>query len=466
MDVSALQSCHPRDDRSPPPKPTTPRDNDGDSILLDTYFDHSRPLDSQAFDDLLATKFGDDQSEASTKTITQWRPAHSIEEPQLHEAATTTKMESFDQYDTHHAIKPPYSALASPVIQQQQMFGLPLHAAPDYQRFQSRRYQPSPYGQRVPTHQLQPQHIPPGNMPSHVGQYYSHSGPVAMPTMGDSYHDMPTSQPHYNEYYSSPENGSRQGTADLMDYDNSIPEEDESGDNVNGEIADPCYAQLLFRCLREAPDHTLSLKQVYEWVRKHSQKARDSSGTGWQNSVRHNLSMNAVSLLVSSAIDCSLTLTNFRRLSSASLLPLSMAQRKAPSGASTAELYKKVSSPRPATAKTLSVSQSAVPLLPSSVKAPAQKVDRPLVQPHSTEKLCRLAPAVCQTSTVSSDTDVTCADKSRPSSRQSPCPPHPARPPHRNRAGCPTAFQPRCLSTTHCLRAHTTCSRSRPTISP
>ncbi|EGP90902.1 uncharacterized protein MYCGRDRAFT_31038, partial [Zymoseptoria tritici IPO323] len=52
------------------------------------------------------------------------------------------------------------------------------------------------------------------------------------------------------------------------------------------------YAQLLHRCLKEAPDHTLSLKEVYEWVLQHSQKARNKD-RGWQNSVRHNLSMNA-----------------------------------------------------------------------------------------------------------------------------------------------------------------------------
>lgn len=75
-----------------------------------------------------------------------------------------------------------------------------------------------------------------------------------------------------------------------MNYENIIPEEDEAGGNI-----DPCYAQLLYKCLKEAPDHTMTLKNVYEWVRQHSKKARESSGTGWQNSVRHNLSMNAVS---------------------------------------------------------------------------------------------------------------------------------------------------------------------------
>lgn len=72
---------------------------------------------------------------------------------------------------------------------------------------------------------------------------------------------------------------------------------DIGNDNLQDELenSDPCYAQLLYRCLREAPEHTMALKDLYEWVREHSQKAKDSKNKGWQNSVRHNLSMNAVS---------------------------------------------------------------------------------------------------------------------------------------------------------------------------
>ena len=69
---------------------------------------------------------------------------------------------------------------------------------------------------------------------------------------------------------------------------------DESND-VDADAADPCYAQLLYRCLKEAHGHTMSLKDLYEWIKEHSQKAKDQKNRGWQNSVRHNLSMNAVS---------------------------------------------------------------------------------------------------------------------------------------------------------------------------
>ncbi|KAF2858998.1 winged helix DNA-binding domain-containing protein, partial [Piedraia hortae CBS 480.64] len=53
------------------------------------------------------------------------------------------------------------------------------------------------------------------------------------------------------------------------------------------------YAKLLYRCLMEAPGHALTLKELYEWMKVHSQKAKDPNNSGWKNSVRHNLSMNA-----------------------------------------------------------------------------------------------------------------------------------------------------------------------------
>lgn len=61
------------------------------------------------------------------------------------------------------------------------------------------------------------------------------------------------------------------------------------------ENSDPCYAELLRQALMEkGDDHTMLLKDLYEWVRTHSSKAQDPNNKGWQNSVRHNLSMNAV----------------------------------------------------------------------------------------------------------------------------------------------------------------------------
>ena len=56
------------------------------------------------------------------------------------------------------------------------------------------------------------------------------------------------------------------------------------------------YAEWLFECLKEAKDHTRPLKEIYEWVEKNTSKVRHPTTKGWMNSVRHNLSMNAVSI--------------------------------------------------------------------------------------------------------------------------------------------------------------------------
>jgi hypothetical protein len=93
--------------------------------------------------------------------------------------------------------------------------------------------------------------------------------------------------------------------------------------------ADPCYAQLLHRCLKEAPGHTMSLRELYDWVAQHSQKAKDERNRGWQNSVRHNLSMNAVSGL---DLYFSLWVLTSNRLSNVSPTALLLVRRRAVSG--------------------------------------------------------------------------------------------------------------------------------------
>ncbi|KAH0083045.1 hypothetical protein KCU96_g11373, partial [Aureobasidium melanogenum] len=87
--------------------------------------------------------------------------------------------------------------------------------------------------------------------------------------------------------------GRRQWTDSPMpDEIDSLAGSGETDDSL--ENSDPCYAELLRQALMEKKDdHTMLLKDLYEWVRTHSSKAQDPSNKGWQNSVRHNLSMNA-----------------------------------------------------------------------------------------------------------------------------------------------------------------------------
>ncbi len=52
------------------------------------------------------------------------------------------------------------------------------------------------------------------------------------------------------------------------------------------------YAKLMFRAFLAAEGHRMTLKELYQWFKDNTDKVK---GGGWQNSIRHNLSMNAVS---------------------------------------------------------------------------------------------------------------------------------------------------------------------------
>ncbi len=71
-------------------------------------------------------------------------------------------------------------------------------------------------------------------------------------------------------------------------------EELDSGSESEGKQSEPPYAKLIYRALMEAPEHQMVLKDIYEWIAQNTDKARDPAFKGWQNSVRHNLSMNGV----------------------------------------------------------------------------------------------------------------------------------------------------------------------------
>ncbi|KAL9613135.1 MAG: hypothetical protein Q9167_002300 [Letrouitia subvulpina] len=65
-------------------------------------------------------------------------------------------------------------------------------------------------------------------------------------------------------------------------------EESDDGGSINSEP----YAQLIFRALKSAPGYRMVLKDIYDWFERNTDKAKNGPGKGWQNSIRHNLSMN------------------------------------------------------------------------------------------------------------------------------------------------------------------------------
>ncbi|MCJ1248848.1 hypothetical protein MMC30_006069 [Trapelia coarctata] len=72
-------------------------------------------------------------------------------------------------------------------------------------------------------------------------------------------------------------------------FDTTTPAIDEDTD---GGLTSEPYAQLIYRALKSVPSHRMVLKEIYEWFEKNTDKAKNNSSKGWQNSIRHNLSMN------------------------------------------------------------------------------------------------------------------------------------------------------------------------------
>ncbi|KAI9773111.1 MAG: hypothetical protein M1840_008232 [Geoglossum simile] len=66
------------------------------------------------------------------------------------------------------------------------------------------------------------------------------------------------------------------------------------GDDLDGgeNHSNQPYAQLIYKALMSAPEHKMVLNEIYDWFRNTYEKFNKDKGKGWQNSIRHNLSMN------------------------------------------------------------------------------------------------------------------------------------------------------------------------------
>lgn len=100
------------------------------------------------------------------------------------------------------------------------------------------------------------------------------------------YEDYPRPISEDMTAYSTPYNSTRSSTPNegspLLPRDEGVFDKDRP------------YAQLIFDALKQAPNHTMILRDIYDWFRKNTDKALDKDTKGWQNSIRHNLSMNGV----------------------------------------------------------------------------------------------------------------------------------------------------------------------------
>ncbi|KAL7620748.1 hypothetical protein AAE478_009746 [Parahypoxylon ruwenzoriense] len=65
----------------------------------------------------------------------------------------------------------------------------------------------------------------------------------------------------------------------------------EQQNNEEGGKSDEPYAQLIHRAFMSREPHAMTLQELYQWFRENTEKAKGEN-KGWQNSIRHNLSMN------------------------------------------------------------------------------------------------------------------------------------------------------------------------------
>ncbi|OAF58390.2 hypothetical protein VC83_06400 [Pseudogymnoascus destructans] len=68
-------------------------------------------------------------------------------------------------------------------------------------------------------------------------------------------------------------------------------EDDVASNTEESKIGEP-YAKLIHRALMGASSHSMALQEIYQWFIDNTEKG-SSTGSGWRNSIRHNLSMNA-----------------------------------------------------------------------------------------------------------------------------------------------------------------------------
>ncbi|KOS39259.1 hypothetical protein ACN38_g9917 [Penicillium nordicum] len=87
-----------------------------------------------------------------------------------------------------------------------------------------------------------------------------------------------------------------------------------TGDNNQERHSQPPYSMLIYQALKEAPGHKLQLQNIYSWFEANTDKGGDPSAKGWQNSIRHNLSMNAGFEAVKEEVGPGKKAVNFWRL--------------------------------------------------------------------------------------------------------------------------------------------------------
>ena len=141
--------------------------------------------------------------------------------------------------------------------------------------------------------------ISPPGIPYFFGRDYTNSRCVAPPPSPYSTPSLFNDSPVLSPCFSSPELGPMKSDFYPMAYTapvpRSTPHDDRDLDDDEEVSGGKPYAQLIQECLLQSPGHRMMLRDIYDWFERNTTKPRESGGNGWQNSIRHNLSMNKVS---------------------------------------------------------------------------------------------------------------------------------------------------------------------------